>query len=89
MNFQGRLLKKHVISGTYTDEKIMQIWIGTLQTEKPFTIRIWESLGLHLGRGWDGLGPHLAALGPLLRDFWWFFGRSKYIFFQAWAQGGL
>ena len=25
---------------------------------------IWEHLGLHLGEGWDSLGPLLGALGP-------------------------
>ena len=41
-------------------------------TKNCLKILIWEGLGPHLGRVWDGDGSLLGALGRLLAVFWTF-----------------
>ena len=41
----------------------MQIWSWIKSVQKSNINQFWEGLGLHLGGGWDGLGPLLGALG--------------------------
>ena len=44
--------------------------------------RIWEGLGLYLGRVWRVWGICWALLNDFCSSFW----RSKWCFFQAWVQ---
>ena len=63
----------------------MQILNGKKKATKCLKKWIWEGLGLHLGRVWDGLGllsELLGASGP-------FFDRSKSNFYKALVQEGL
>ena len=50
----------------------MQIWNCKKTTNNCLKILIWEGLGHHLGRVWDGLEPLLGALGRLGAGFWAF-----------------
>ena len=67
----------------------MQIWSWKKTAKKSLKKWIWEGLGPHLGRVWDGLGYLLDALGRLLLVF----GTFKILLFSnmgpTWAPRGL
>ena len=50
----------------------MEISSWKINTKRSHKDRIWEGLGLHLGRVWDALGRLLVALVRLLAVFWAF-----------------
>ena len=50
-------------------KKSMRTCTRKIRSKKSHTNRFGEALGLHLGGVWDGLGPHLGALGRLLAVF--------------------
>ena len=45
------------------DEKSLQILSCKKNVQKSLKKWIWEGLGLHFGRVWDGLGPLFGGLG--------------------------
>ena len=47
----------------------MQIWSWKFKAKKSIKNWIWEALGLHLGRVWEGLGRLLGPLGRFLAVF--------------------
>ena len=66
MNFKGRLLQKQTNSATKLQKKTMQIYDQKQKSAKIVQNLIWEGLGLHLGRVWDGPGSLLGTSG----GFW-------------------
>ena len=63
MKFEGRLLKKTCKIHEKIVKNGCEFAIRTKRSKKGLKNRIWERLGLHLGRFGEGFGRDLTALG--------------------------